>query len=115
MPPSQGKPCAAAHTLPSALVAATREAIALVGRDDQAGARQVLWRDAKPSYELWLAAINKLIDYPEALQVLEFADGRASLIAMRPVRMLADRALLAELVACYRSEDAVVRLRVSSE
>ena len=28
--------------------------------------------------------------------------------------VLADRALLAELVACYRSEDAVVRLRVSS-
>ncbi|MFL0711889.1 MAG: hypothetical protein ACJLS2_03810 [Microcella pacifica] len=26
--------------------------------------------------------------------------------------VLADRALLAELVACYRSEDAVVRLRV---
>ena len=28
--------------------------------------------------------------------------------------VLADRALLAELVECYRSEDAVVRLRVSS-
>ena len=28
--------------------------------------------------------------------------------------VLADRALLAELVACYRSDDAVVRLRVSS-
>ncbi|UYN83474.1 MAG: hypothetical protein KIT89_12425 [Microcella sp.] len=28
--------------------------------------------------------------------------------------VLADRALLADLVACYRSDDAVVRLRVSS-
>ncbi len=28
--------------------------------------------------------------------------------------VLADRSLLAELVACYRSDDAVVRLRVSS-
>jgi len=29
-------------------------------------------------------------------------------------QVLADRGLLAELVACYRSDDAVVRLRVSS-
>jgi methyl-accepting chemotaxis protein len=47
-------------------VASTNEVIARVARDDAAGAGQVLWRDAKPQYEQWLAAINKLIDYQEA-------------------------------------------------
>ncbi len=47
-------------------VASTNEVIALVARDDLGGARQVLWRDAKPQYEQWLAAINRLIDFEEA-------------------------------------------------
>ena len=51
-------------------VASTNEVIARVARNDAAGAEQVLWRDAKPQYEQWLSAINKLIDYEEGkLQV----------------------------------------------
>ena len=34
------------------------------GRADEAQAR--LWQDAKPQYEAWLAAINRLIDHQEA-------------------------------------------------
>jgi methyl-accepting chemotaxis protein len=47
-------------------VASTQTVIAKVTAGDAEGAHQILWRDAKPQYEQWLAAINKLIDYEEA-------------------------------------------------
>jgi methyl-accepting chemotaxis protein len=61
------------HTLYGAIqaieakaVASTKDVIARVERGDNDGAQQVLWRDAKPQYEQWLAAINRLIDFEEA-------------------------------------------------
>ncbi len=47
-------------------VATTRKVVALVQAGDRAGAESLLWSEAKPQYEQWLAAINKLIDYEEA-------------------------------------------------
>jgi methyl-accepting chemotaxis protein len=47
-------------------LASTREVIAKVAQGDAEAAQLVLWRDAKPQYEQWLAAINQLIDYEEA-------------------------------------------------
>jgi methyl-accepting chemotaxis protein len=47
-------------------VASTREVVARVAQGDGEGAQLILWRDAKPQYEQWLAAINKLIDHQEA-------------------------------------------------
>ena len=46
-------------------VASTKQVIASVAAGDTAAAEQTLWRDAKPQYEQWLAAINKLIDFEE--------------------------------------------------
>jgi len=46
-------------------VATTQAIIAKVRAGEQAEAEQLLWRDAKPQYEQWLAAINKLIDFEE--------------------------------------------------
>ncbi|WP_281262563.1 methyl-accepting chemotaxis protein [Aquabacterium olei] len=47
-------------------VASTLAVIQRVDAGDTDGAHQVLWHDAKPQYEQWLAAINRLIDYEEA-------------------------------------------------
>ena len=47
-------------------VASTRDVVSRVANGDAEGAHLILWRDAKPQYEQWLAAINKLIDYEEA-------------------------------------------------
>ena len=46
-------------------VATTREIIRLVQTGDRAAAEALVWTDAKPQYEQWLAAINKLIDFEE--------------------------------------------------
>ena len=48
-------------------VAATRSVAALEAAGDTVKARQVLWEEVKPAYTQWLAAVNKLIDYEEAL------------------------------------------------
>jgi methyl-accepting chemotaxis protein len=47
-------------------VAASREIVERLNAGDQVGAEHALWSRAKPLYEQWLAAINKLIDYQEA-------------------------------------------------
>ena len=47
-------------------VATTGKVVALMQAGDRAGAEALLWADAKPQYEQWLAAANKLIDYEEA-------------------------------------------------
>lgn len=47
-------------------VATTNTIITLVEAGEQnAAARDLLWNQAKPQYEKWLAAINQLIDYKE--------------------------------------------------
>ena len=46
-------------------VATTSKVVALVQAGDRAGAEALLWTEAKPQYEQWLAAANKLIDYEE--------------------------------------------------
>jgi len=47
-------------------VATTSKVVALMQSGDRAGAEAMLWTEAKPQYEQWLAAANKLIDYEEA-------------------------------------------------
>ena len=47
-------------------VATTAKVMALMQAGDRAGAEALLWAEAKPQYEQWLAAANKLIDYEEA-------------------------------------------------
>ena len=47
-------------------VALTERIIALVERGERDAAHALLWGEAKPSYEAWLAAINRLIDAEEA-------------------------------------------------
>ncbi|MFN9471750.1 MCP four helix bundle domain-containing protein, partial [Acidovorax sp.] len=47
-------------------VATTVKVVALMQSGDRAGAEALLWTEAKPQYEQWLAAANKLIDYEEA-------------------------------------------------
>ena len=51
----------------SRTVATTQKIQALVEAGDKAGAEKLLWTDAKPQYEEWLAAINKLIDFEETV------------------------------------------------
>ncbi len=46
-------------------VATTDQVVALVQGGDRTAAEALLWTTAKPQYEQWLAAINKLIDYEE--------------------------------------------------
>jgi methyl-accepting chemotaxis protein len=46
-------------------VATTSKVVALMQAGDRAGAEALLWAEAKPQYEQWLAAANKLIDYEE--------------------------------------------------
>ncbi len=69
--------------------------------------------------------IHKLIEYPEALQVLEFAEGRVSLIAVRAapgsplvghtVADIRDRFPAAEMrvVALYRQDHEVIQLKTA--
>ena len=47
-------------------VATTQRIVALVDQGDAATAQQLLWKEAKPQYVQWLAAVNKLIDHEEA-------------------------------------------------
>ncbi|WP_180130588.1 methyl-accepting chemotaxis protein [Rhodoferax sp. BLA1] len=47
-------------------VATTGKVVTLMQAGDRAGAEALLWAEAKPQYEQWLAAANKLIDYEEA-------------------------------------------------
>jgi len=47
-------------------VATTAKVVTLMQAGDRAGAEALLWAEAKPQYEQWLAAANKLIDYEEA-------------------------------------------------
>lgn len=46
-------------------VATTNKVVALMQAGDRVGAETLLWAEAKPQYEQWLAAANKLIDYEE--------------------------------------------------
>ena len=50
-----------------ATVATTQAIIERVEAGDAAGAKTMLWTQAKPQYVAWLAAINRLIDYEERL------------------------------------------------
>ena len=47
-------------------VATTQAILKAVDQGDAATAQKLLWTEAKPQYEAWLAAINKLIDFQEA-------------------------------------------------
>jgi methyl-accepting chemotaxis protein len=46
-------------------LASTSQVIAKVAANDPDGAYTVLWQEAKPQFEQWLAAINQLIDFEE--------------------------------------------------
>jgi methyl-accepting chemotaxis protein len=64
-PPERAELYKAIQAIEARTVATTDRIRGLVDAGDAAGAQQLLWNEAKPQYEQWLAAINKLIDYEE--------------------------------------------------
>ena len=66
VPPEVGPMVQALKEIEARTVATTIKVVALMQGGDRAGAEALLWAEAKPQYEQWLAAANKLIDYEEA-------------------------------------------------
>ena len=66
VPPEVGPMVQALKDIETRTVATTGKVVALMQAGDRAGAEALLWAEAKPQYEQWLAAANKLIDYEEA-------------------------------------------------
>ncbi|HQS21871.1 MULTISPECIES: methyl-accepting chemotaxis protein [unclassified Acidovorax] len=66
VPPEVGPMVQALKDIEARTVATTAKVVALVQSGDRTGAEALLWAEAKPQYEQWLAAANKLIDYEEA-------------------------------------------------
>ena len=56
----------AIQSIEAQAVATTREIVARAQAGDTEGAQDLLWRQAKPQYVSWLAAINALIDLEES-------------------------------------------------
>ena len=65
VPPEVGPMVQALKDIEARTVATTSKVVALMQTGDRAGAEALLWAEAKPQYEQWLAAANKLIDYEE--------------------------------------------------
>ncbi|HZF78824.1 MAG TPA: MCP four helix bundle domain-containing protein, partial [Rubrivivax sp.] len=57
---------AAIQAIEQQAVSTSNRIIDLVGQNDTAAAQSLLWNQAKPQYEQWLSAINRLIDFQEA-------------------------------------------------
>ena len=66
VPPEVGPMVQSLEDIEARTVATTAKVVALMQAGDRAGAEALLWAEAKPQYEQWLAAANKLIDYEEA-------------------------------------------------
>ena len=66
VPPEVGPMVQSLKDIEARTVATTAKVVALMQAGDRAGAETLLWAEAKPQYEQWLAAANKLIDYEEA-------------------------------------------------
>ena len=66
VPPEVGPMVQSLKDIEARTVATTAKVMALMQAGDRAGAEALLWAEAKPQYEQWLAAANKLIDYEEA-------------------------------------------------
>ena len=66
VPPEVGPMVHSLKDIEARTVATTAKVVALMQAGDRAGAEALLWAEAKPQYEQWLAAANKLIDYEEA-------------------------------------------------
>ncbi|WP_304505247.1 methyl-accepting chemotaxis protein [Acidovorax sp. Leaf73] len=65
VPPEVGPMVQALKDIEARTVATTSKVVALMQAGDRAGAEALLWAEAKPQYEQWLTAANKLIDYEE--------------------------------------------------
>ena len=66
VPPEVGPMVQTLKDIEARTVATTAKVVALMQSGDRAGAETLLWTQAKPQYEQWLAAANMLIDYEEA-------------------------------------------------
>ena len=66
VPPEVGPMVQSLKDIEARTVATTSKVVALMQAGDRAGAETLLWAEAKPQYEQWLGAANKLIDYEEA-------------------------------------------------
>ena len=66
VPPEVAPMVQAIEAIEARTVATTQNILQLMKRGEDVQARELLWREAKPQYEQWLAAINKLIDFLEA-------------------------------------------------
>mgnify|MGYP003616390395 FL=1 len=88
-------------------VATTAKVVALMQSGDRAGAETLLWTQAKPQYEQWLAAANKLIDYEEARIIKNSAtanqDASQFTGVMLAITLLAMRISVAATVIVSRS------------
>lgn len=112
------------ETIEARTVATTKKIQALVHADDKAQATQLLWNDAKPQYEQWLASINKLIDFLEAriqsntqaanhdagqLPSVMLALSSMAVVASGIISFLMGRRILAELGAEPQQVRSVIR------
>ncbi len=66
VPPEVGPMVQALKDIEARTVATSNKVVALMQSGDRSAAEALLWAEAKPQYEQWLAAANKLIDYEEA-------------------------------------------------
>lgn len=69
-------------------VATTQSILALTRAGDREQANRQLWNDAKPQYEQWLAAINRLIDFLE-VRINDNTQGANAAAGLQPQVMLA--------------------------
>ena len=74
----------AIHEVEQRAVASTAQVVQLVQAGDRQAAEALLWRQAKPQYVEWLAAINRLIDFEEQRIIAntEYANHAASQFAV---------------------------------
>ncbi|MBY4633051.1 HAMP domain-containing methyl-accepting chemotaxis protein [Rhizobium croatiense] len=86
------------HAKTNPLVA---QIIALQEKGDGEAARKILLEQARPSFDAWLGAINKFIDYQEALNKSIGGDVRSTASGFKPIvlRALGIAALLSVLAA----------------
>ena len=84
------------QTIEAQAVATTRAIQAHMAKEEREPALALLWQQAKPQYTQWLAAINKLIDFEEAIIQAKTQTAREQAGGFRAVMLTA--LLLALLV-----------------
>ncbi|WP_370682041.1 methyl-accepting chemotaxis protein [Comamonas sp. GB3 AK4-5] len=97
VPPEVGPLVQGIAAIEARAVKTTQRILQLMHEHKQREASALLWSDAKPQYEQWLAAINRLIDFLEA-RIRDNTQGASTASAKLPQVMLALCAIA--VVAC---------------